>query len=102
VIIYWQDAMAEIAASLSLLGSRTKVRRHEHDLQRALFRFQSAARIARGTPNRSMDSVEVTVEKARAVDTLTLEDIFALREQPFRLGQEIDEELHRQRIERHE
>jgi hypothetical protein len=44
-------------------------------------------------------TVEVTVEEARPEMALTLDEIFALRQPPFRSGQEIDDELRRQRDE---
>jgi hypothetical protein len=42
-------------------------------------------------------TIEVTVEETRPEEVLTLNEIFALRQPPFRSGQEIDEELRRQR-----
>ena len=49
-------------------------------------------------PNQ-MVTVTVSVEEAPPKQVPTLEELFALRQPPFRSGREIDDELRRQRDE---
>lgn len=44
-------------------------------------------------------TVTVSVEEAPPKDVPTLEELFALRQPPFRSGEDIDDELRRQRDE---
>lgn len=52
-----------------------------------------------GLDPRQMVTVTVLVEETPPEKVPTLEELFALRRPPFRSGQEIDDELRRQRDE---
>jgi hypothetical protein len=52
-----------------------------------------------GLDPQQMVTVTVLVEEAPPEKVPTLEELFALRRPPFRSGQEIDDELRRQRDE---